>query len=211
MKAGTQEKKKVYLAAGLFGIAILLFIKMLAGNSSPAAASAPIPAASTEIAAAPAVSRPAMRIIRGRNRPRPGAPVSQTLDPRLQLALLSESENTEYTGKGRNIFRAEEMAEIPTPVAPPRPVATGPVTPQPVVPQGPPPPPPINLKFFGFANATGSPEKKVFLSQGDDVFVASEGDIVNRRYRVVRITPNSIEIEDVLSNHRQTIPLTAGG
>ena len=50
----------------------------------------------------------------------------------------------------------------------------------------------------------------MFLTQGDDIFVAAEGEIVNRRYKVMRINPNSVEIEDVLSNNRQTIPLTAG-
>ena len=50
--------------------------------------------------------------------------------------------------------------------------------------------------------------KKVFLSEGEDVFIASEGDIVNRRYKVVRISPNSVEIEDVLYKHSQSIPLT---
>lgn len=42
------------------------------------------------------------------------------------------------------------------------------------------------------------------------MFIASEGDIVDRRYRVVHITPAAVEIEDVLYNHRQSIPLTLG-
>ena len=112
------------------------------------------------------------------------------------------SEETEYKGAGRNIFIAE--AEIPKPVEPPIKKAE---TPPP--PPGPPPPPPINLKFVGFASGAGEPTK-VFLTQGDDVFVAEEGQIVNRRYKVMRIHANSVEIEDVLSNNRQTIPLTAG-
>src|SRR5436853_359153 len=74
-----------------------------------------------------------------------------------------------------------------------------------------PPPPPIMLKFFGFANKPGEP-KKVFLSQGEDVFIAGEGEIVDRRYRILRIitNPASVEVEDVLNNNRQTIPLTQG-
>jgi hypothetical protein len=42
------------------------------------------------------------------------------------------------------------------------------------------------------------------------VFVARQGDIVNRRYKVLRITPTSVEVEDVISNARQTLPLTQG-
>ena len=52
--------------------------------------------------------------------------------------------------------------------------------------------------------------KKIFLSQGEDVFIAAEGEIVDRRYRVLRISPNSVEMEDVLNNNRQSIPLTQG-
>jgi hypothetical protein len=65
------------------------------------------------------------------------------------------------------------------------------------------------LKFFGFSNKPGEP-KKVFLSQGEDIFVAVEGDIVNRRYRVLHISPAAVDIEDVLNNNRQSIPLTQG-
>jgi hypothetical protein len=42
------------------------------------------------------------------------------------------------------------------------------------------------------------------------VFIAGEGEIVDRRYRVLRISPNSVEMEDVLNNNRQNIPLTQG-
>ena len=48
------------------------------------------------------------------------------------------------------------------------------------------------------------------LSQGDDVFIAGEGDIVDRRYKVKRIGPASVEIEDMLNNFSQTIPLVQG-
>ena len=52
--------------------------------------------------------------------------------------------------------------------------------------------------------------RKAFLSNGDDVFVAAEGDIVNRRYKILHINPTSIEIQDVLSNNTQSIPLSQG-
>ena len=100
------------------------------------------------------------------------------------------------------IFSGPQI-DIPKPVVPVH--VAAPV----VVPQGPPPPPPINLKFFGFANKPGEP-KKIFLSQGEDVFIAGEGDIVDRRYKILHITPVSVEVEDVLNNNRQSIPLTQG-
>ena len=127
---------------------------------------------------------------------------SPSIDPTLRLAMLRASEDIKYTGRGRNIFQAQ--IDIPKVVASP--------VKQPQVqlpPPGPPPPPPIPLQFFGFANKPGE-TKRIFLSQGEDVFIAGEGDIVNRRYKVVRIGPSSVEIEDVLNNNRQSIPLTQG-
>ena len=135
------------------------------------------------------------------------APKVNSLDPTLRLDLLKASEDVEYKGTGRNIF-ATFQEPIPQPKQPVIKQAQGPHCPgDPGCP--PPPPPPIPLKFYGFASKPGEP-KKIFLSSGEDVFVAAEGEIVNRRYRVLHIGVNSVEIEDVLQNNRQTIPLTQG-
>ncbi len=124
------------------------------------------------------------------------------LDPTLRLDLLKDSEQTKYESKGRNIFVTQ--AEIPHES---QPVINQKQTPPPP-PQNP-GPPPINVKFFGFANKPGEP-RKIFLSQGEDIWVAKEGDIIDRRYRIIKINSTSVEIEDVLSNNRQSIPLTQG-
>ena len=129
------------------------------------------------------------------------------LDPTLDLNLLSHSEEIKYEGNGRNIFVAGSVAKIPRPLrsgAAESHLATNiPAPPQP------PPPPPITLKFFGFANKPGE-TKKVFLSQGEDIFIAGEGDIVDRRYRVLHISPTAVDVEDVINNNRQSLPLTQG-
>ncbi len=201
MKLGTENRTATMVAIALFALAIVLLVRMLSGAGQPAAAAAPSAPATP---AAPVQRTPA-RSTRARASTGQQGPAA-SLDPRLRLDLLKQSEDTSYNGTGRNIFRAE--AEIPKPVENPiKKAATTP--PPPPAPTGPPPPPPINLKFFGFANEEGEP-KKVLLSQGDDVFVASEGDIVNRRYKIMKINPTSVEVQDVLSNNRQTIPLSAG-
>lgn len=198
MKIGTENRSKVIGAIVLAGLAIILAGRAFLSSSSPEAATIVPPVSSTDSAARPAARRT------------PGAKAAHVsaprLDPTLQLNLLKQSESIKYEGSGRNIFIAHEDVVIPKPtkpVVPDQPQATGPPPP--------PPPPPITLKFFGFANKPGEP-KKVFLSQGEDVFIAGEGDIVDRRYRVLRIinNPASVEVEDVLNNNRQTIPLTQG-
>ena len=127
--------------------------------------------------------------------------VEPRLDPTLDLKLLSQSEEIKYAGNGRNIFVAGSEPKIEVARR------NGTMEPKGIqAPPLPPPPPPITLKFFGFANRPGE-TKKVFLSQGEDVFIAAEGDIVDRRYRVLHISQNAVDVEDVLNNNRQSLPL----
>jgi hypothetical protein len=114
---------------------------------------------------------------------------------------MGAAESLVYAGNGRNIF---SMSSAPVEIEKPK----GPVRPnaQQIVAQGPPPPPPIDLKFFGYEAHTGG-QRKVFLLHGDDVFIASVGDVVDHRYKVVQIAPFSIQIEDIPFNNTQTLPL----
>jgi hypothetical protein len=129
---------------------------------------------------------------------------SAQLDPTLRMEAMLVTESLAYSGSGRNIFSASSVPiDIPKPIAPVRP--KGPPPPPPP-PPGPPPPPPIDLKFFG--TTTGADGKReAFLLHGDDVFLASDGDIVQRKYKVVSIAANSILVEDMANNNRQTLPL----
>jgi hypothetical protein len=195
MKLGTDNRNKTIAAIGLMVLAVVFVVVRLIPDS-PAAAKSPTP-----VVTPPPGTRRIVTVRPASGKKSPASPGARSLDPTLRYDWLKASEDTKYQGAGRNIFRAE--VEIPKPIVPVH-VATAPV-----VPQGPPPPPPINLKFFGFANKPGEP-RRIFLSQGEDVFIAGEGDIVDRRYRILHITPVSVEVEDVLNNNRQSIPLTQG-
>jgi hypothetical protein len=138
------------------------------------------------------------------------APVTKTLinplDPTIRVDLLESAQDVKFESKGRRNIFVPGAPEIPEPNTPPLTRKPNPgLPPNP----GPPPPPPINLKFFGVASRAGEAQK-VFLSEGESIFVAHEGDIVNSRYKVVKINPQSVEIEDLLNNNRQSIPLTQG-
>ena len=135
-------------------------------------------------------------------------PEAESLDPRLRLDLLANSESVVYEGAGKNIFRAAPDVVIPKIKVSPL-FSMQPEFPETVVTSGSPPPPTINLKFFGYSSGKGE-RPKAFLSQGDDVWVAQEGDVVNRQYKVVRITPTAVEVEDLLNNNRQSIRLSQG-
>ena len=196
MKLGTENRKQVITLAVLGSIALLVAVHEFWPSSGPAA---PASTTSSTGTARPATRRTAS----GKLVP----VVEPRLDPTLDLNLLAQSEEIKYAGNGRNIFVAGSVATIPVPKK------TGAtdvdeqtaIRPVPTIP----PPPPITLKFFGFANKPGE-AKRIFLSQGEDVFIAGEGEIVNRRYRVLRISPNAVEMEDVINSNRQSIPLTQG-
>jgi hypothetical protein len=198
VKLGLENKKKATWAAVLGVMALLAvayeFIPFFSESSTPASsAQAAAPALSTRVQARAAKPGKKRRV--------------ESLDPTLRLDLLASTEKTEYEGKGRNIFVSEP--DIPVVVAS---GVTDPQKPDPekYITPTPPPPPPIPLKFYGFASSPGEP-KKIFLKLGEDVFVAGEGEIVDRRYKVIRISANSVEIQDVVgSGPPQNIPLTPG-
>ncbi len=189
MKVGAESRGKVIALVVLGVLALIAFGRMLFTMGDR---QAPVSAAPMSLTTGAAPAR------RAAGRGPAVAVAAPSLDPELRLNLLESSEGRKYEGTGRNIF---VPMDIPTPVA------SGLVKREPPPVYTPPPPPPINLKFFGFASNVGEP-KRVFLAQGDNVFIGQEGQIVDRRYKIVRINPASVEIEDVLNNNRQTIPLS---
>jgi hypothetical protein len=193
VKLGIENRKQVIALAVLAVIAVAITGYEFWPSSSTAA---PTTGQTTATAAKPGMRRSASGKMVPVGEPR--------LDPTLDLKLLSQSEEIKYAGNGRNIFvvgsvpieklKGNGTTDKQAGLRPPPPIQ---------------PPPPITLKFFGFANRPGE-TKKVFLSQGEDVFIAAEGDIVDRRYRVLHISPTAVDVEDVINNNRQSLPLTQG-
>jgi hypothetical protein len=201
VQLGLENKKKTMWAAVLGVIAVLVFVYEFVPlfTGSPEAAS-------SAQAAAPATPR--VTTTRAGTKGKKQQHL-ENLDPTLHLDLLASSEQTQYEGNGRNIFVAQ--AEDPIIQTPKGNGTTDHVNdPGPYIAPTPPPPPPIPLKFFGFASKPGEP-KKIFLQQNEDVWVVGEGEIVNRRYKIVRISNSSVDIQDMVSSGpAQTIPLTQG-
>ncbi|MGH9522992.1 MAG: hypothetical protein ACRD3E_10710 [Terriglobales bacterium] len=203
MKLGVENRNTTIAACVLAAIA--LFMVWRSFFSGGPAVSSP-PPAPVQLGSAATTPRPATKKRSGQKQK--ALPAENPLDPRLRLALLKTSEDTEYQGSGRNIFRAEAEPVIPPAISNGVKEADKTPLPGPRPPSGPPPAPPLPFKAFGMATRAGM--RQVFLAKGDDVFVAKEGDVVDRHYKIVKINPNSVEIEDLFSNNRQTIPVTAG-
>ncbi len=191
LRMGAEDKKKVAIAAVLGLIVLGLGGKMLWENfatpdivtTTPAIVTTQQPPTISGARSAPKVA-------------------TANLDPTLHPEWMTATESMTYTGTGRNIF---SLVSAPPVIEQPKASAR----PMQVVNAGPPPPPPppvIDLKFFGFSSEK-SGSKKAFLLRGEDVFIAAEGDVVDRRYKVVKILPFSVQVEDLPYKNTQTLPL----
>lgn len=140
-------------------------------------------------------------------------PTNGNIDPTLRLDLLARLQRIQLSAAGRNIF---ETGPAPAAVAAAAKALKGPVVrPKPVVtalqqPAKPMAPPEVNipLKYYGFVKPTNRTEpNRGFFLNGDKVLVASEGEIVMKRYLVVELTPNSAKMEDVQLRQGRTLPV----
>jgi hypothetical protein len=139
-----------------------------------------------------------------------------SIDPTLHLDLLAKLKTVSPDAGTRSLFEigVEPAAEIkvkePEKIAIARPFV-GPQPPPPAVVPPEPKAPPIPLKFYGFINKTKVGDKRAFFLDGEDIVIAGEGDMIKKRYKIVRIGINSAVVEDTefKSNNQQTLPLEA--
>jgi hypothetical protein len=228
------EPKKVAMLAGLLAVAAgTFYFNVIATDEQPAAK----PAAAVPVAAPPApanaapVARPGgggraeapVRRVGGKTavnefRPRMGPaageekPDPAAVDPALHLELLAKLQTITPAAAGRNLFQygsapAPPKVELPKvekievkPAPPPPPV-------QPATKPGPPPPAPVTFKYYGLKTARLSGAKVAFLLDGEDIIVVGENEVVKKRYRVVRIGPTSIVVEDLQGQGQQTVQI----
>lgn len=139
-------------------------------------------------------------------------PARGNVDPTLRLDLLARLQRIELGAAGRNIFQigpspaalAAAARAIRGPVVQPKPIAAtarpvmAPVRPVANIP----------LKYYGFVKPSDRTQaNRGFFLDGDNVLVASEGEMVKKRYLVVELTPNSAKMEDVQLKQSQTLPV----
>jgi hypothetical protein len=123
----------------------------------------------------------------------------------VKLELLKET-HPELDDPERDPFRFRPRPAPPV-KPPPPPPPPGPVGP--IVPPGPPPPPPIGLKFIGVMDAPGGTGKIAILSDSrGNVFYGREGDIIDGRFKVLRIGVESAEMSYIDGRGRQTLRLS---
>jgi hypothetical protein len=120
--------------------------------------------------------------------------------PEVRLSALKASKPAP-TDKGRNLFRDQPKAPPPS-VVTPTPPPPDPNAPPPP----PPPPPPITLKLVGIVQGAGRPVAA--LTDGRDVFYGREGDVVEGRYKIIKINVESIDIAYLDGRGQRRLSLT---
>jgi hypothetical protein len=102
------------------------------------------------------------------------------------------------------VHRSIFSATLPPPPAPP----VSKLPPAPVVPAGP-PPLTVDAKYFGYVSDFSGSHRRAFFStnNNDDIIIASEGDTLMGRFRVVRLTNTSADVEEVSTGRRATLAI----
>jgi hypothetical protein len=137
-----------------------------------------------------------------------GVPETRQGNPVGDIRLESlESRDEASATPTRDVFQFESRrAEAPEAVES-RP--SPPVDSTPPAPVGPPPPPPIPLRYIGYLDQPGQIPRVAVLSDGrGNVFNGKEGDIIEGRYRVLRIGTDSADLIYVDGRGQQTIRLS---
>jgi hypothetical protein len=191
----TERRRQLILAA--VAVVLIGVIYRLWTTTTPSPA-----AASNRRAGGAAAARPQSAARGGR-----GAAEDKGIQaPDVHLEALN-AERPKPGAAERNLFRFKPKPPPPPP-PPPKVVAPPVVAPPPPPPTGPPPPPPITLKFLGITESPTRGLKIAALSDGRNTFHGVEGDIIEGRYRILKIGVESIEIAYVDGRGRQTIRLT---
>src|SRR6266576_3520447 len=89
-------------------------------------------------------------------------------NPQLHTDRLKRARETEYKSTGRNIFSA-------TPPPPP------------------PPPPTLPLKFFGYGTVPFGSARRAFFTDGEEVYVVAEGELLLNRFRILKVGNANLE------------------
>jgi hypothetical protein len=221
---GAEPKKiAILVVTAVVGVGVYLYNR----NPSEGPASAPqiisrAPVTTSYGAARP--ERPSFRVVQnagsGTREFKPSLKIKEiepsSIDPTLHLDLLAKLKTVSVDGSSRSLFEIGPAPEAAITVKEPEKIAIarpfmGPQPPPPVVVPAEPKAPPIPLKFYGFVNKSKVGDKRAFFLDGDDIVIAAEGDMIKKRYKIVRIGVTSAVLEDTQfkSNNEQTLPLEA--
>ena len=184
MKSGSQFEKWV---AGFLGVVCVALILNMVFRSGAKATG----------------SRPPVHNVPDPPRPRVGSAPAQITDelarydPKVRLDLLEQIQKRPLPKLSRNPFEFEAVA------APPSKPGT---TALPAVPTAPPKPPPPPLKVVGVTQKGGGVNEAI-VSDDQEIYIVHEGETFAKRFRVRKISPTQVEIDDDTTHDTIRLPI----
>jgi hypothetical protein len=137
---------------------------------------------------------------------KPSVALPASGDARIRIDLIEKPSEADDAGAS-NLFQYRNRQASNS--APPQasnpfivPIEQPPVQPEP---QRPPPPPPIPFKYEGYALRKGN-SLMAFLTDSTGHYNVTAGEILMGRYRIVNVTEDVVEVEDLDQNRRQSLP-----
>ncbi|HEY3938256.1 MAG TPA: hypothetical protein VGL97_12550 [Bryobacteraceae bacterium] len=205
------------LVGGMIGLAAVLFWYNMHGSDDdhgPTAAARPAYTAPAAAANHATILRRLNNAAneRGELRVRPVDASRGDIDPTLRLGLLERLKAVKLIPGSRNLFEAGAVAAANLPAMP----KVAPIIPRalPPVPVGPAnammlPAVNIPFKYYGFVKpGTKGDSDRGFFMEGDNILVATEGDVLDRRYLIVTLSPTKARVEDTQVKQGQDLPVT---
>lgn len=125
-------------------------------------------------------------------------------NPALHLDRIERLRKLEYKPTGRDIFSSE---------LPPPPKKAETKFPAPKGPDLPPEPPAlvVPFKYYGFSDDVATKKRRGFFTNGEEVFIASEGETLMGKYRIITISANWSDVEEVSSGRRARLTMDSQG
>jgi hypothetical protein len=211
------------LLGTLFALALgLIWHSLSGGDDRPVTATRQLPG-SKSVAAAQTppsfnqnVARRAdlaSRSKQGTLRLKPVDPTRGDIDPTLKLWLLDRVRAVSLPDGRRNLFETgADIAQSNLPRVPKvKPIMPGPVNMPPAdVASGPPQPPVVNipLRYYGFVRPSLRDDgNRGYFMEGENILMATEGDVLESRFLVVALSPNTARVEDIQLKQGQDLQL----
>ena len=116
-------------------------------------------------------------------------------DPAIHLDTLKDLDGRPLPEADRSPFEYVGGAAPPPPE----------VNKQHDAPKPPPPPPPLPIKAMGYNDLPGG-GKEAFVNYQDNMQVVHEGDTVGTRFKILKITPTALTLEDETDHTTHEMP-----
>jgi hypothetical protein len=71
--------------------------------------------------------------------------------------------------------------------------------------------PPLPVKFFGFGTVPNGTARLAFFTDGEEVYVIGEGEVLLNRFRILKVGNASLDYEELSSGRHGTAMLEDQG